>query len=99
MFEAEIVVAIFALEMTHARQLQFVWLELNSTYVVGLLRERSKVVSWRVKVRWWRIMHYISGINFRVFHIFREGNKIADILANPAIDSGVWFALILCPLH
>lgn len=95
-FEGELVAAIFALEMAQARELNFVWLESDSSYVVGLLRERTERVPWRVKVCWQWILRFISRIHFRVSHIFREGNKVADILAAPARESGVWFAPLSC---
>lgn len=41
-------------------------------------------------------MRFILSISFRVSHIFREGNKVAYILANLNLDFGTRFMPIPC---
>lgn len=64
-FKAELVVAIFALEMAQARELHFVWLGSDTSYMVGHLRERMDMVSWRVKVRWQQVFALYFSHSFR----------------------------------
>lgn len=52
-----------------------------SRYVVDLFTQRSLDVPWKLLGRWRATLHYISGMDFMLSHIFREGNHVADRLS------------------
>ena len=54
---------------------------MDSTLVLYYLRD-SNLVPWRLRVAWSNCLHHISHMHFRSSHIFREGNQVADALAN-----------------
>ncbi|POO02039.1 Ribonuclease H, partial [Trema orientale] len=92
-FEAELAGAIHAILYAYEFGWTNLWLECDSTYLVTLLRERSPSVPWRWKPSWLRCMERISRMNFRVSHIFREGNAVADISASRAssFQTSTWW--------
>lgn len=97
-FEAEMAAAVRALELARERRLAFIWLEFDSMYVVAVLSTLSLRVPWRLLARWRILVDYLRGIQFRVSHIYREGNKVADCMANPDRDIGIWSFSIPCIL-
>ena len=92
-FEAELVGAIHAISYAYDFGWTNLWLECDSLYLVTLLRTRSSYVPWRWKSSWLRCIERISKMNFRVSHIFREGNGVADILASRAtsFQTSTWW--------
>ncbi|XP_057803497.1 uncharacterized protein LOC131018806 [Salvia miltiorrhiza] len=89
-FEAELLTVIMAIRIARARHWTKLWVESDSTYVVGLLRENSKNVPWRFKASWDDILSSLSSFQLHITHIFREGNKAADLMANPSREEGWW---------
>lgn len=65
-------------------------MESDSSYVVGLLSSRSSVVPWNHRNRWLYVLHLLSQMDFLVSHIFREGNKVADMLSKSSFTSMWW---------
>ena len=88
-FEAELLAAIMGIEMAHAQGWTRLWLETDSTYVWGLLQQRSLTVPWRFRNRWLSALSLIQDMDFRVSHIYREGNSVADALASLPLE-GFW---------
>ena len=78
---AEVMPIIKAIELAWVRDWKHVWLEVDSTLIIEFLRS-PQLVPWQLRVEWGNCLHLISQMNFRSSHIFREGNRVADALAN-----------------
>ncbi|KAL6185106.1 hypothetical protein ACLB2K_041241 [Fragaria x ananassa] len=78
---AEVMSVIVAIELAWARDWKHIWLEVDSSLVLDYLQS-SLLVPWNLRVRWLNCLRCISEMTFRSSHIFREGNKVADALAN-----------------
>ncbi|XP_057793119.1 uncharacterized protein LOC131009729 [Salvia miltiorrhiza] len=89
-FEAELLAVITAIAIAYNRGWRKLWLEADSSYVVGLLQQRTMEVPWRFINYWKETLARLQEITFRVSHIYREGNAVADIMANPARQEGWW---------
>lgn len=99
-FEAEIMAVIISLEFAKGLGLAAIWLESDSTFVVGMLSDRREDIPWRMRARWLQILEYIGSVSFRVSHVFREGNQVADRLAGDlSLPSRFWFTSIPCIYH
>ncbi|XP_057779485.1 uncharacterized protein LOC130998068 [Salvia miltiorrhiza] len=89
-FEAELLAVITAVAIAHSRGWHKLWLEADSLYVVKLLEDRSLAVPWRFYAAWKITLARLNDITFRVSHIFREGNAVADAMANLTQPEGWW---------
>ncbi|YP_008992319.1 hypothetical protein Salmi_Mp055 (mitochondrion) [Salvia miltiorrhiza] len=89
-FEAELVGVMMAVDIAFSKGWHSLWIESDSIYVVSLLRSRSMIVPWNHRNRWLYTLHLIRQMNIVVTHIFREGNHVADALANAAGDLKWW---------
>ncbi|XP_057808585.1 uncharacterized protein LOC131023059 [Salvia miltiorrhiza] len=89
-FEAELLAVITAIQIANDRQWFYLWLESDSTYIVRLLQDRSLLVPWRFMASWKRILALLDNFHLYVSHIYREGNKVADILAADTMVEGWW---------
>ncbi|KAK0572334.1 hypothetical protein LWI29_030054 [Acer saccharum] len=92
-FEAELAAAVHAIDYAWTFGWHRLWLESDSTFVVNILRSRSRKVPWRWRPAWDRCLRLISQMDFAVTHIYREGNQVADSLASrsPSIVSPTWW--------
>ncbi|XP_042490260.1 uncharacterized protein LOC122070199 [Macadamia integrifolia] len=72
-----------------ARDLGFnqLWVESDSSSVVMLVQQRK--IPWFAAQRWAFLKPYLGEINWKISHIFREGNSIADFLARDAAKTGI----------
>ena len=96
-FESELMGVIKAIDFAVLYNWTSIWLESDSTYVVYLLTNRFRKVPWSLKSRWIRCLQTIDSINFRVSHIFREGNRVADDLSKFAVNHEApswWFDIL-----
>ncbi|XP_057779536.1 uncharacterized protein LOC130998119 [Salvia miltiorrhiza] len=89
-FEAELLAAIYAINIADNRGWRSLWIEADSTYIVNLLNSRSNDVPWRFMALWKRTISLLSNFNFQVSHIYREGNTAAKIMANQNRSEGWW---------
>ncbi|XP_057803279.1 uncharacterized protein LOC131018582 [Salvia miltiorrhiza] len=89
-FEAELLAVITAVAIAHSRGWHKLWLEADSLYVVKLLEDRSLAVPWCFYAAWKATLARLNDITFRVSHIFREGNVVADAMANLTQAEGWW---------
>ncbi|XP_057811625.1 uncharacterized protein LOC131025856 [Salvia miltiorrhiza] len=89
-FEAELLAVIHAISIAHNRGWFSLWVEADSEYVVRLLQARSMDVPWRFMGLWKQAIMKISDFNLQVLHIYREGNRAADIMANQDREEGWW---------
>jgi hypothetical protein len=74
------------------------WLELDSSLVVATFENPAKPVAWLLRNRWKNVMFMLSQMNCIVTHIFREGNSVADLLANYGLTSSVFTSWSSAPL-
>ena len=82
---AEVMAVIMAIELAWVRDWKHIWLEVDSSLVLDYIRCPA-LVPWQLKVRWFNCLSQISHMTFRSTHIFRERNKVADVLANHGIS-------------
>ena len=83
---AEILAVIEAIELAWVQDWHHLWLETDSTYIVHLLYTHSMEVPWPFKVAWANCLWRVRRMNIHFTHIFREGNRVADIFANYGAD-------------
>ena len=57
------------------------WLETDSTLVIHYYNF-PLLIPWRFRVPWLNCLHLVKQFNFCISHIYREGNKVADRLAD-----------------
>jgi ribonuclease HI len=79
---AEMCGAMRAIEIAYHNQWSTLWLETDSTTVVAAFNNPDKPVAWSLRNRWKNVMFMIRHMTFMVSHIYREGNQVADLLAN-----------------
>ncbi|KAL0417382.1 UNVERIFIED_CONTAM: putative ribonuclease H protein [Sesamum latifolium] len=75
-----------ALQICQTENFNRIWIEIDAINLIWLIREPSK--------GHWSLQHMLSHINiilkkveYRISHIYREGNKAADHLANLACST------------
>ncbi|GAU32064.1 hypothetical protein TSUD_214200 [Trifolium subterraneum] len=81
-FQAELCGAMRAIEMAHNRNWKNIWLETDSVLVVLAFKNLNSNVTWNLRNRWNNVKLLLRQMNCIVSHIFREGNQVADTLAN-----------------
>lgn len=79
--DAEVLAVIEALRIAWVRRWTHIWLETDSTLVVRYFHS-PHLVPWRLRIPWLNCFHIMRQINLRVSHVYREGNVLADLLAN-----------------
>ncbi|XP_057779593.1 uncharacterized protein LOC130998178 [Salvia miltiorrhiza] len=89
-FEAELLAVITAIQIAHQRTWFSLWVESDSTYIVGLLTSRSLNVPWRFLASWRRILTLLENFTLHITHIYREGNRAADIMTSNTMEEGWW---------
>ncbi|XP_057811725.1 uncharacterized protein LOC131025962 [Salvia miltiorrhiza] len=89
-FEAKLLVIITAINIAHDRGWLHLWVEADSIYVVRLLETRSTHFPWRFIASWNHGLRLLQDFHLMVTHIYREGNKPADIMANGERQEGWW---------
>jgi ribonuclease HI len=85
-FFAEICGAMRAIEVAFHHNWHNLWLETDSSLVVAAFSNPATLISWRIRNRWRNILSMIKQMNFMVTHIYREGNQVADLLANHGLS-------------
>lgn len=71
-------------------------METDSTAVFHKVRNRSDEVPWVIKGRWRRCLKELFCRNFKISHIYREGNGVADVMANMGLtlsDFTWWYGV------
>ena len=81
-FYAEFYAVILAIEIAFTRGWFYLWLESDSASVVACFSSLSFSPPWNLRVRWSNCHAKIRQMSFRCSHIFREGNVVADKMAN-----------------
>lgn len=73
------------LEYALQLSISHLWIEMESLELIHILRGKSHC-PWHIHYYIRYIRSLLSDITLYITHIFREGNKVADGLANEAID-------------
>jgi ribonuclease HI len=92
-YHAEICGALRAIEFAFENHWSNLWLETDSLLVVSAFTHPDRPVVWPLRSRWKNVQVRLRGMNIIVTHIYREGNKVADQLANfglTAIGLSTW---------
>ena len=79
--DAEVLAVIEALGVAWRKGWTHLWLATDSYLVVHYFNN-PKLIPWRLRVVWNNCVYFSRLIHFRVTHIYREGNMVADALAN-----------------
>ncbi|KAK2417490.1 hypothetical protein QL285_039786 [Trifolium repens] len=81
-FQAELCATMSAIEVAYKMNWNNIWIETDSTLVVLAFQNSNSMVPWYLRNRWSNILLLFRNLNGIVTHIHREGNHIADTLAN-----------------
>lgn len=78
---AEIMGFILAIELAKVRNWFPLWVETDSTTLMQKVSSISMDVPWKLRVRWRKCLEIVRVAEFKISHIFREGNRVADKMA------------------
>jgi len=78
---AEFVGAIIVLEEAQKAGYRQLWLECDSSIVCSPFSSNS-LVPWTLRNRWNKGFSFCRGIDYKISHIFREGNHCVDKLTS-----------------
>jgi ribonuclease HI len=88
--QAEYLAVLLALDYLQANDINDKTIELigDSQLVIKQLRGEYKIKDEKLKDLYWQIREYIvnGGFNIKFSHVKREKNKLADEMANKALD-------------
>lgn len=88
--QAEYLAVLLALDYLQANDINDKTIELigDSQLVIKQLRGEYKIKNEKLKDLYWQIREHIvnSGFNIKFSHVKREKNKLADEMANKALD-------------
>lgn len=61
------------------------WIEMDSTTLLYMVKAKSSEVPWRLRVRWKKCLktHYAN--SFKISQIFREGDGLVDAMAKSGL--------------
>ena len=79
--EVELLAVMEAIHIALDRHWTHLWLETDSTLVIHYYNF-PLLILWRFRVHWLNCLHLIKQFSFCISHIYREGNKVADRLAD-----------------
>ncbi|KAL6144814.1 hypothetical protein ACLB2K_055504 [Fragaria x ananassa] len=85
--EAELQAVIHAIQMASQRGWHSLWIESDSTLVIHFLSSFQVDVPWRFTTEWFNCRTILTTMTVKVSHIYREGNSVADCLANFGADN------------
>ncbi|KAM5575738.1 hypothetical protein ABKV19_014599 [Rosa sericea] len=90
--EAELSAVMEAIKVASERGWQKLWLETDSVLVVHYFKA-PQLVPWKLRVAWANCVQCVQLMQFKVSHIYREGNALADKLADfGATNMGsIWY--------
>lgn len=92
--EAEIHGVILAVQIAWNQGWHNIWLECDSTLTVSMIKNGKSEVPISIKEKWHNTLEKISKMEVIVSHIYREGNEVADKLADHGMrlrDGFTWF--------
>ncbi|CAB4302327.1 unnamed protein product [Prunus armeniaca] len=88
---AEVLAFLEAIRVAWVRDWKHVWLETDSSLVVHCFSSTSYSIPWFLHTEWHNCLWRIKQMNFFCTHIYREGNCVADMLANFGADNRAYY--------
>ncbi|KAL5729274.1 hypothetical protein ACHQM5_002248 [Ranunculus cassubicifolius] len=90
---AELCGFIKMIELASLKSWFLLWVKTDSQVLLAKVRSKSKDVPYQLRAKWERALRQLEGKQFSITHIYREGNQVADGLANLActIDDFIWW--------
>jgi ribonuclease HI len=85
-YVAELCGVMRAIEIAFQNHWNNLWIESDSLSVVSAFNHPEKQVAWSLSNRWRNSIYMVKQMNVIVTHIFREGNQVADRLANHGLS-------------
>jgi ribonuclease HI len=85
-FVAELSGAMRAVEIAFQNDWKQLWIESDSALVVSAFNNPSRPVAWHLRNRWNNVLVLLRQMNCVITHIYREGNQVADMLANHGLN-------------
>jgi ribonuclease HI len=83
---AELCGAMRAIEIAFQNNWHNIWIKTDSTLVASAFQSPNRTVPWVLRNRWKNVLHMVDSMNCIVTHIFREGNQVADLIANHGLN-------------
>jgi ribonuclease HI len=75
-----------AIEIAFHKQWNHLWIESDSSTVVSAFINPDHQVAWSLRTRWHNALFMARNMHVIVTHIYREGNQVADLLANHGLN-------------
>jgi ribonuclease HI len=85
-YYAELCGAMRAIEIAYNNDWSHLWLESDSSLVVGAFGRHVNNIPWSLRTRWKNMKTMLRKVTCIVTHICREGNQVADALANHGLS-------------
>jgi ribonuclease HI len=85
-YYAELCGAMRAIEIAYNNDWSHLWLESDSSLVVGAFGRHVNNIPWSLRTRWKNMKTMLRKVTCIVTHICREGNHVADALANHGLS-------------
>lgn len=94
-FSAELYAVMSSIRIAAARGWKKLSMECDSSLVIQAF-SNPEIVPWKIKIKWKNCIIVASSFDFKVTHIYREGNHCADKLASFGVASRcfTWWDLI-----
>ncbi|CAL9010028.1 unnamed protein product [Prunus brigantina] len=88
---AEVLAFLEAIRVAWVRDWKHLWLETDSSLVVQFFSSTSYSIPWSLRTEWRNCLWRIKQMHFVCTHIYREGNCVADMLANFGADNHAYY--------
>ena len=96
--QVEFMGVIMAFEVAIDKNLDNIWIELDSITVVRALHN-TNLVHWFIKSRWLNCLHNLRNLGLLITHIFWEGNTCADNLSSLGLKNIYMLFVIIMQLE
>jgi ribonuclease HI len=84
---AELCGVLKAIEIAYEKNWANLWVESDSSQVVAAFKNPKNSIAWPLRNRWKNAIFKMSHMHCIVTHTYREGNKVADLIANFGLSS------------
>ena len=78
---------ILGIEFAYKFGWRYIWLESDSTSVLACITSSSFSPPWPLRIAWFNCLAHIRSMSFCCSHVLREGNAVADRMANLGLAS------------
>ncbi|KAK9911619.1 hypothetical protein M0R45_035515 [Rubus argutus] len=84
--EAELHAVVHAIHLASLKGWKSLWIESDSTLVIHFLSSLNNKVPWHYFTIWFNCRALLASMLVKISHVYREGNQVADCLANFGVD-------------